>query len=57
MSARDRRLKLIAAAVSRVAPGAIKVAVTLDSWSTVIDNCRTTMAFSDMSEPAFLTFN
>lgn len=43
-------IKLIAAAASRVAKGAIKTRETLSSWSAVIDYCRTTMAFADKEQ-------
>jgi DNA repair protein RadC len=43
-------IKLIAAAASRVAKGAIKTRETLSSWSAVIAYCRTAMAFADKEQ-------
>jgi DNA repair protein RadC len=43
-------IKLIAAAASRVAKGAIKTRETLSSWSAVIEYCRTAMAFADKEQ-------
>jgi DNA repair protein RadC len=43
-------IKLIAAAASRVARGAIKTRETLSSWSAVIAYCRTAMAFADKEQ-------
>ena len=41
------QLKLIAAASSRVARGALKPRTLLSSWQEVIDYCRASMAFAD----------
>lgn len=43
-------IKLIAAASSRVAKGQLKQRTLLSSWATVIDYCRTTMAFADKEQ-------
>jgi DNA repair protein RadC len=43
-------IRLIAAAASRVAKGQLKAQTTLSSWATVIDYCRTTMAFADKEQ-------
>jgi DNA repair protein RadC len=43
-------IKLIAAAASRVAKGAVKTRETLGSWSAVIEYCRTAMAFADKEQ-------
>ncbi|WP_398475689.1 DNA repair protein RadC [Tardiphaga sp.] len=43
-------IKLIAAASSRVAKGQLKQRTMLSSWATVIDYCRTTMAFADKEQ-------
>jgi DNA repair protein RadC len=43
-------IKLMAASASRVAKGAIKDRVALSSWSSVIDYCRTAMAFADKEQ-------
>jgi DNA repair protein RadC len=43
-------IKLIAAAVSRVAKGQLKQRTVLSSWATVIDYCRTAMAFADKEQ-------
>ena len=40
-------LKLIEAAAARVTRGAIAGRSVLDSWSAVLDYCRTTMAFAE----------
>jgi DNA repair protein RadC len=40
-------LMLIAASAARVAKGAVKQQLTLGSWSSVIEYCRTAMAFAD----------
>ena len=40
-------LKLIAAAASRMAKGEIRGKQILNSWSSVIDYCRTSMAFEE----------
>ena len=44
------QLKLIAAAVSRVAKGEVKQRTALSSWNDVIDYCRTSMAFADKEQ-------
>ena len=44
------QLKLIAAAASRVAKGELKKRTALSSWATVIDYCRTAMAFADKEQ-------
>lgn len=43
-------IKLIAAASSRVAKGELKQRTLLSSWATVIDYCRTAMAFADKEQ-------
>jgi DNA repair protein RadC len=43
-------IKLIAAAASRVARGQLKPRTVLSSWATVIDYCRTAMAFADKEQ-------
>lgn len=43
-------IKLIAAASSRVAKGQLKQRTLLSSWATVIDYCRTAMAFADKEQ-------
>jgi DNA repair protein RadC len=43
-------IKLIAAATSRVAKGQLKQRTVLSSWATVIDYCRTAMAFADKEQ-------
>jgi DNA repair protein RadC len=43
-------IKLIAAAASRVAKGQLKSRTVLSSWSSVIDYCRTAMAFADKEQ-------
>ena len=43
-------VKLIAAAASRVAKGQLKHKTVLSSWSSVIDYCRTAMAFADKEQ-------
>ena len=40
-------LKIVHAAASRLARGAVKKRPVLSSWSTVLDYCRTAMAFAD----------
>jgi DNA repair protein RadC len=40
-------LMLIAASAARIAKGAVKQQLTLGSWSSVIEYCRTAMAFAD----------
>src|SRR5436305_14849846 len=44
------QLKLIAAAVSRISKGEIKQSIALSSWNSVIDYCRTGMAFADKEQ-------
>jgi DNA repair protein RadC len=44
------KLKLIAAAASRIAKGQVKQRTALSSWSDVIDYCRTSMAFADKEQ-------
>jgi DNA repair protein RadC len=43
-------IKLIAAAASRVARGQLKQRTVLASWASVIDYCRTAMAFADKEQ-------
>jgi DNA repair protein RadC len=43
-------LKLIAAAASRIAKGQLQRRTMLSSWDTVIDYCRTSMAFADKEQ-------
>ena len=43
-------LKLVSAAAERVAKGAVVGRPVLSSWSSVIDYCRTSMAFADREE-------
>ena len=43
-------IKLIAAAASRVAKGALAQRTMLSSWDGVIDYCRTSMAFADKEQ-------
>lgn len=43
-------IKLIAAATSRVAKGQLKQRKLLSSWASVIDYCRTAMAFADKEQ-------
>lgn len=43
-------IKLIAAAASRVAKGQLKGRTVLSSWASVIDYCRTAMAFADKEQ-------
>ncbi len=43
-------LKIVAAAAQRLAKGAVKKRVALSSWSSVIDYCRTAMAFADKEQ-------
>ncbi len=43
-------LKLIAAAASRVAKGQLKQRTLLSSWASVLDYCRTAMAFADREQ-------
>ena len=43
-------IKLIAAAASRVAKGQLKQRKLLSSWASVIDYCRTAMAFADKEQ-------
>lgn len=43
-------IKLIAATASRVAKGKVKQRTMLSSWSSVIDYCRTAMAFADKEQ-------
>ena len=40
-------LKIVQATASRLARGQVKGRPVLSSWSTVLDYCRTTMAFAD----------
>jgi DNA repair protein RadC len=44
------QLKLIAAAASRIAKGELKARTMLSSWTSVIDYCRTSMAFADKEQ-------
>ena len=43
-------LKVVHAAASRLARGAVKKRPVLSSWSGVLDYCRTTMAFADKEQ-------
>ena len=43
-------LKIVQAAASRLARGQVKKRPILSSWSTVLDYCRTTMAFADKEQ-------
>jgi DNA repair protein RadC len=43
-------IKLIAASASRVAKGQLKQRTMLSSWASVIDYCRTSMAFADKEQ-------
>ena len=43
-------IKLIAAAASRITRGPLKQRTLLSSWSSVIDYCRTTMAFAEKEQ-------
>lgn len=43
-------IKLIAAASNRVVKGQLKQRTLLSSWATVIDYCRTAMAFADKEQ-------
>ncbi len=51
------QLKLIAAAVSRVAKGEVKQRTALSSWNDVIDYCRTSMVSNDNIVFTFSTEN
>lgn len=43
-------LKIVEAAARRLTKGAVKARPTLDSWTEVLDYCRTAMAFNDREE-------
>ncbi|QDM18908.1 JAB domain-containing protein [Tardiphaga sp. vice352] len=43
-------IRLIAAAASRISKGQLKSRTVLSSWATVIDYCRTAMAFADKEQ-------
>jgi DNA repair protein RadC len=43
-------LKVVQAAASRLARGEVKRRPVLSSWSSVLDYCRTTMAFADKEQ-------
>ena len=43
-------LKLIAATASRVAKGELKQRTVLSSWASLLDYCRTAMAFADKEQ-------
>jgi DNA repair protein RadC len=43
-------IKLIAAAASRIAKGQLQKRTLLSSWNSVIDYCRTAMAFADKEQ-------
>jgi DNA repair protein RadC len=43
-------IKIVQAAASRLARGAMKKRTVLSSWSAVLDYCRTTMAFADKEQ-------
>lgn len=44
------QIKLIAAAASRIAKGEVQQRTMLSSWNSVIDYCRTSMAFADKEQ-------
>jgi DNA repair protein RadC len=44
------KIKLLAAAASRVAKGEIERSIALSSWNEVIDYCRAGMAFADREQ-------
>lgn len=43
-------IKIVQAAANRLARGEVKRRPVLSSWSTVLDYCRTTMAFADKEQ-------
>ena len=43
-------IKIVQAAASRLARGAVKKRTVLSSWSAVLDYCRTAMAFADKEQ-------
>src|SRR5690606_23963110 len=43
-------LKIVQAAASRLARGQVKARTVLSSWSSVLDYCRTAMAFADREQ-------
>ena len=43
-------LKIVQAAASRLARGQVKARTVLSSWSSVLDYCRTAMAFAGISK-------
>ncbi len=43
-------LKIVQAAANRIARGEVKKRAVLSSWSSVIDYCRTAMAFADREQ-------
>jgi DNA repair protein RadC len=43
-------IKIVQAAAGRLARGAVKKRPVLSSWSTVLDYCRTAMAFADKEQ-------
>src|SRR5690606_34820146 len=43
-------LKIVQAAASRLARGQVKARTVLSSWSSVLDYCRTAMAFADKEQ-------
>src|SRR5689334_1501217 len=43
-------LKIVHAAASRLARGQVRKQTVLSSWSSVLDYCRTTMAFADKEQ-------
>jgi DNA repair protein RadC len=45
-------LKIVHAAASRLAHGQVKKRPVLSSWSSVLDYCRTAMAFADKEQSA-----
>src|SRR5215813_6182623 len=49
-AARLAEIKLVHAAASRLARGQVQKRPVLSSWSSVIDYCRTTMAFADKEQ-------
>ena len=42
--------KIVHAAASRLAKGQVKARTVLASWSSVLDHCRTEMAFADKEQ-------
>ena len=50
-------LKIVLAAASRLARGQVRKQTVLSSWSSVLDYCRTTMAFVDKEQFRVLFLN